>query len=66
MSNQAKWIRTSEAARRLGVTQRTVQRFVVAGLLPTRTRYDGGWYQLDAAGVDRLAAKRCRVFATRT
>lgn len=53
-----RYYRTSEAARLIGVSQRTVQRLVKAGILPIFRRYDDGWYQLHRDPVERYAVSR--------
>jgi excisionase family DNA binding protein len=48
------WCRSSEAARILGVSTSTIRRLIQHGELEAR-RWDGGWYQVASADVERLA-----------
>jgi excisionase family DNA binding protein len=47
-------MRTGEAAERLGVSMSTIRRLIQHGELEAR-RWDGGWYQVRRADVERLA-----------
>ncbi len=55
-----RWCTTGEAAERLGLTQRRVQRLIDRGVLEARRTDPSAWYQLDRADVERLAAELSR------
>lgn len=51
-----RWLRTSEAAALLGVSESTVRRMAAAGTIPTRRRFTPGeWRLYDRQAVEELA-----------
>jgi excisionase family DNA binding protein len=48
------WLRTGEAAERLGVSASTVRRLIERDVLRARQWETGAWYQVAAADVERL------------
>jgi excisionase family DNA binding protein len=51
-----RWCRSSEAARMLGVSTRTVQRLAEAGVLPGWRFGHASWWRFDRRALERLTS----------
>jgi excisionase family DNA binding protein len=60
-SARAELLSTGEAAKELGVSGKTVLRWIGEGLLPARRTRAGGQYRVDRADVERFRAEQQQV-----
>jgi excisionase family DNA binding protein len=60
-TESAERLSTGEAAKELGVSGKTVLRWINVGLLPARLTRPGGQYRIDRADVERFMAEQQQV-----
>jgi len=57
-SARAEWLSTGDAATELGVSSKTVLRWIEKGLLPARRIRVGGQYRIDRVAVERFKSEQ--------
>lgn len=55
-AREPEWLSTGDAAKELGVSGKTVMRWIQRGLIPARRIRSGGQYRIERAAIERFKA----------